>query len=167
MTDRRLLLRPFAAACALIVLAGCATSTKPISMEERQQSLREQRVALVQDQEPLSGPVTLEEALARALKYNLDSRVKLMEEALAMRQFDLSRVDLLPRLTLAAGYTSRDNDLASSSPASQSAMSGREASRSSACSSISLNGRRVLHISIAAYRPMVSIQAIGVPRSPW
>lgn len=115
MTDRRFFLRPLVAACSLVVLAGCATSTMPISMEERQQSLPEQRAMLSQSQEPLQGPVSLEEALARALKYNLDSRVKLMEEALAMRQFDLSRVDLLPRLTAAAGYTTRNNDLASSS----------------------------------------------------
>ena len=115
MSERRHFLRPLAAACSLVVLAGCATSTMPISMEERQKALPEQRASLIQNQEPLQGPVSLEEALARALKYNLDSRVKLMEEALAMRQFDLSRVDLLPRLTLAAGYTTRNNDLASSS----------------------------------------------------
>lgn len=113
--NKRLDLRPLAAACSLVVLAGCATTTMPISMEERHKTLSEQRVALVGSQEPLSGPVSLEEAMARALKYNLDARVKLMEEALAMRQFDLSRVDLLPKLTLAAGYSTRSNDLASSS----------------------------------------------------
>lgn len=112
---KRLPLRALAAASLLVVLAGCATSPSPIPMEERQKTLPEQRAALAREQEPLSGPVTLEEAMARALKYNLDARVKLMEEALAMRQFDLSRVDLLPKLTLAAGYTSRNNDLASSS----------------------------------------------------
>ncbi|XLM21069.1 TolC family protein, partial [Chromobacterium piscinae] len=66
-------------------------------------------------QEPLTAPVTLQEAMARALKYNLDYRVKLMEEAMAQRQLDLSSLDMLPKLALAAGYTARNKDNASSS----------------------------------------------------
>jgi len=46
--------------------------------------------------------------MARALKYNLDFRVGVMEEALAQRQLDLSRFDLLPELVLESGYAGRD-----------------------------------------------------------
>ena len=34
----------------------------------------------------------------------------MMEEALAVGQLDLSRYDMLPRLTAAAGYDERDSD---------------------------------------------------------
>lgn len=53
----------------------------------------------------------MDEAIARALKYNLDRRVKVMEEAVALDQLDATSWDMLPRLMASAGYTSRDKDL--------------------------------------------------------
>lgn len=60
--------------------------------------------------DPIAGELTLEEAQARALKFNLDRRAKMMEEALALKQFDISQYDMLPKLLTQAGYTSRNND---------------------------------------------------------
>ena len=60
------------------------------------------------DVEPIRGPLTLDEAMARALKYNLDRRTKMMEEALAMGQLDVSKFDMLPKIMAQAGYAYRD-----------------------------------------------------------
>ena len=73
------------------------------------------KVRLRQDVQPITGVLTLDEALARALKYNLDRRARMMEEALALNQLEASRHDMLPRLIAQAGYSSRDNDLISQS----------------------------------------------------
>ncbi len=100
---------------AAAMLGGCAIQPVATTLAERQAELPDQRQAMFQNQEALAGPVTLEEAMARALKYNLDGRLKLMEEAMAQRQLDLSRWDMLPRLTADAGYAWRSNELASSS----------------------------------------------------
>ena len=108
-------LLPLAALLLIAGLAGCAVTPTPLTTQERASTAQADRDAMFEHQEPLRGPVTLEEAMARAIRYNLDQRVKLMEHALAQRQLDLSHVDLLPKLALAAGYTSRDNTLASSS----------------------------------------------------
>ena len=51
----------------------------------------------------------MHEAFARALKYNLDGRVKLIEEALAQDDLDLSRYDLLPKAYVNAAFNSRNN----------------------------------------------------------
>lgn len=99
-------------ACAL---AGCAVQPKPFTPDERQAAVKDGMSSMFGQQEPLQGPVTLDEAMARAIKYNLDHRVKLMEDALARRQLDLANSDLLPRIVASAGYTSRDSDQASSS----------------------------------------------------
>ncbi len=98
-----------------VALTGCAVTPQPLSVADRQATLAADRQAMFGSQEPLTGPVTLQEAMARALKYNLDYRVKLMEEAMAQRQLDLSSLDMLPKLALAAGYTARNKDNASSS----------------------------------------------------
>ncbi|HUH55451.1 MAG TPA: TolC family protein, partial [Rhodanobacter sp.] len=104
-----------AATLATLVLGGCAIHPRPLTLEQRQATLAADSQAMFAEQAPVTGPITLDEAMARALKYNLDNRVKMMEEALAQRQLDLSNFDLLPKLTAAAGYSSRDNVLASSS----------------------------------------------------
>ncbi|MFC4236917.1 TolC family protein [Thalassospira xianhensis] len=61
-------------------------------------------------QEPVTGPITFYEAVARALKYNLDYRLKLMESALASDLQDVSAHEMLPRLVASAGYAGRNND---------------------------------------------------------
>ncbi|MBA8737201.1 transporter [Chromobacterium violaceum] len=105
-------LAPLALALAL---TGCAVAPQPLSLADRQAQLAADRQIMFGSQEAVTAPVTLQEAMARALKYNLDYRVKLMEEAMAQRQLDLSSLDMLPKLALAAGYTARSKDNASSS----------------------------------------------------
>ncbi|MBS1154979.1 MAG: transporter [Proteobacteria bacterium] len=107
--------KPIGALLAVLFVTGCAITPQPISVDARRSALPEERANLFLDQEPVNGPITLDEALARAIKYNLDYRLKLMEEALAQKQLDLSRADLLPRLTAAAGYNVRDNENGASS----------------------------------------------------
>lgn len=99
--------------CGLCV--GCAVKTPKITEQEITERLALDREAMFKTQEPLTSPITLEEAMARAIKYNLDHRIKIMEDALSLRQADLSNFDMLPRLVAAAGYTARDSYNASSS----------------------------------------------------
>jgi outer membrane protein TolC len=95
-----------------VVLAGCAISkTDPIRPEEITSVSDRDIKQLYGETEPLSHPLTLDEAIARALKYNLDTRVKVMEQALAQDQWDIGRYDLLPKVVADAGYTNRNNDL--------------------------------------------------------
>ncbi|WP_148717234.1 TolC family protein [Chitinolyticbacter meiyuanensis] len=115
MNAHHLPLRPLAALVAGALLAGCAIQPTPLTQDERQAEIAKQRSIMFADQEAISGPITLDEAMARALKYNLDHRLKIMEEALSQRQLDLAKFDLLPKLTADAGYFWRNNDAASSS----------------------------------------------------
>lgn len=61
-----------------------------------------------------SRPIDINDAMARALKYNLDRRVKLMEEALAFDQTQLDRFDLLPKAVSNAGFLARSDNGAAS-----------------------------------------------------
>ena len=112
MTAKRLL--PFrthtlALAASALVLTGCATITpEPLNSQSLRTASDQQ--ALRKDVEPIAAPLTLEEALARGLKYNMDRRVRMMEESLAMGQLDVAKFDMLPRLVANAGYSWRNND---------------------------------------------------------
>ncbi|HEX5125636.1 MAG TPA: TolC family protein [Rhodocyclaceae bacterium] len=83
---------------------------QPISPADQKSIAASDRAAASAGVEPLTGPLTLAEALARGLKYNLDHRTRMMEEALAVGQLDLSRYDMLPKLVASAGYDWRDSD---------------------------------------------------------
>lgn len=92
------------------VVAGCAV--KPVAIDDaahHQRALEDQR-KLYDEQEALTRPLTLADAVARAFKYNMDYRTRLMEEAAAMGQTDVANYDMLPRLTAQAGYSWRNND---------------------------------------------------------
>ncbi len=100
---------------AAVWLSGCAVHPTPFTDAERTQSVQADRTAMFADQPPINGPVTLDEAMARALRYNLDHRLKMMEQALAQQQLNMDNFSMLPHLTTQAGYTARNVPLASSS----------------------------------------------------
>ncbi|WP_372424706.1 TolC family protein [Salinarimonas chemoclinalis] len=106
-----------------LALGGCAITPDPLSLEQQITQAAQDRAVMYASQEPVSGAVTLEEALARAIKYNLDHRVALMQRALEDRALDVATVDLLPEVVGRAGYRTRDNVQASSS---RSIVSGRQ-----------------------------------------
>ena len=67
-----------------LVLAGCASVTPhPYTEKDVKERVAADRREMYADQEPITKPLTFPEAVARALKYNLDYRLKLMESALA------------------------------------------------------------------------------------
>ena len=103
----------FLTVCSLV--SGCAVTTKQFTREEIVARVVMDRAAMYKDQEPVSAPISIEEAMARSIKYNIDHRLKLMEDALALRQVDIMTFDMLPRLVASAGYAERDKYDAASS----------------------------------------------------
>jgi outer membrane protein TolC len=99
--------RLMAAASTLVLLSACAVTPEPFTPTEFQATAQADRKAMFEGQPALTKPLTLEDALARVLKYNLDKRAKMMEETLALGQLDLSRFDLLPKIAANAGYSGR------------------------------------------------------------
>jgi outer membrane protein TolC len=98
-----------AAIASLLLAVGCVTP-KPLQQADRERLATETAKAMFDRQEPIVGALTLAEATARAIKYQTEYRQRQMEEAAAAAQLDVARFDLLPKLTLNAGYTWRNND---------------------------------------------------------
>jgi outer membrane protein TolC len=97
-------------ACAAALLAGCTVVPVALDRAERDELAAASRAQLFAGQEPITRPLTLYEATARAIKYQADYRVRLMEEAATLGQLDVAQFDLLPKLTATAGYSTRSND---------------------------------------------------------
>jgi outer membrane protein TolC len=96
-------------------VGGCAFVPHPLTDAERSAEASRDMAEVFSAQEPLTHALTLEEAFARAMAYNLDERVKGMERQIAARDFEISKFDLLPKVIATAGASTRNNELASSS----------------------------------------------------
>ncbi|MBZ9663584.1 TolC family protein [Pseudomonas sp. LMG 31766] len=120
----------FSISLLTLAVGGCAVTSQPIDRSVSEQRAQQDLATMFKDQEPLSGPLTLHEAMARAVKYNLEARLKVMEEAMAQRQVDLATFDMLPRMALSAGYAGRNNVSASSSQSIETGTQSLEPSTS-------------------------------------
>jgi len=115
---------------ALVAVAsGCSVpilQNDPVEQsayEDLQQSFR---VAA-----PITASLTLNEAIARAIKYNLDGQVARMEEALQYGLREQAKYDMLPQLTAQAGYNVRSNEDASVSKIVSTGVVGTDHATSS------------------------------------
>jgi outer membrane protein TolC len=97
-------------ASALLLSACSSLEPKPSTDEENRQRILADQARMYSGQEAVTAPITFYEAAARALKYNLDYRLKLMESALASDLRDVSSHEMLPKLVASAGYAGRNND---------------------------------------------------------
>ena len=109
------LIIPFVLFLIISMVTGCmAIGPQPIPKAFDFKVIKEQAKA-VKIPPSVTGPLSLEEAMERAMIFNLDHQVAKLNVALASLQYKASRFDLLPELTTAAGYTTRDKIYASSS----------------------------------------------------
>ena len=114
-----------------LFLAGCAVAPEPLTTVELN-AIADDRAARVvgADQQAITRSIDLYEAMARAIKYNLDHQVELKQEALKFSELDLSKLDMLPDLVANSAYTGRDNTPGSSSESILSGSQSLEPSRS-------------------------------------
>ena len=109
-------LRPAALLLAFgLPLWGCAVPVDPVTDAERQRRVQTDQAAMFVNQSPVSRPFSVYDAMARAIKYNHEHRLRAMEAALALGLAEISSYDLLPQVTTSAGYTARSNELMSTS----------------------------------------------------
>ncbi|MBF0175339.1 MAG: TolC family protein [Magnetococcales bacterium] len=129
-TSLPLVVRLLIGSALLMVSAGCVVKPQALTEAEQMQLVQADQTKMFQNQDPIPDTLTIYDAMARAIKYNLDHRLKLMEGLLSSNQLDLTRAELLPNLVTSAGYSSRSNAAASSSQSVQNGTLSLESSTS-------------------------------------
>ena len=92
-----------------VTLAGCSITPKPLTIDEQRILMRQDRIKAQSDVEPIGDFLSLHEAVARGLKYNLNHRTKILEQAIATGTYEVSKFDMLPKVLASAGYNYRNN----------------------------------------------------------
>jgi len=106
-----------------IALTACSTTVQPLTNVQVNEAAEALQDKISTRQEPVTQTITLYEAMARALKYNLKHRVAMMEIDFARADYELSRYDVIPNVVAGAGSYSRNNQ---SGASSLSLISGRQ-----------------------------------------
>lgn len=96
-------------------ICGCTLAPKPLGEAEVAMHVTDQLSRITADQEPIVGAIDLYDAMARALKYNLDQKVEQVNAALRTSELNLAHYSLLPGLVANSGYAGRNKYAASSS----------------------------------------------------
>ena len=119
-----------AAFIVVATLTSCAIAPEPIDPKSRLTTMLGDQAEIYSHQEPITQPLTFYDALARALKYNFDHRLTMMEAVLQDTQLEVATLNMLPRLAINAGYQGRESELASSSQSITTRKQSLEASTS-------------------------------------
>lgn len=100
---------------SFIALTSCGVSLDPITDEQHYERALTDYSTIYESIAPLEEALTLEEAVSRGLKYNLDYRVTLMERTLQRQQLTVANFAMLPEVAASVGYDMRDKERASRS----------------------------------------------------
>jgi multidrug efflux system outer membrane protein len=98
---------------ACLLVAGCAVEPQPLSQEERdRRTVSDLRLLREIEYVPTS-PITLNEAIARAVSFNLERRVKEIEREISEAELETKNYDMLPALEIDAARNKTSNKLTS------------------------------------------------------
>lgn len=125
-----MLLRMLSTAMISVLLAGCVVTPDPADPSILTQAADKNLQHVTAHQEPVQGAIDVYAAISRALKYNLDQRVELMQQAVRANELNLANYQGLPNLVAGSAYAGRNNYSASSSVSVLSARQSLEPSYS-------------------------------------
>ena len=108
----------------LLTMSGCLIKPRPMETGEIHARAVKDFLAISAVDEPVAGPIDLYEAMARAVKYNLDAKVKAIQVQLAHQQLNVAHYSLLPHIAANAGFDGRNNFAGG---VGQSILTGRQA----------------------------------------
>lgn len=113
------------------LLAACSAKPDLIGDDEMLAFVERNAENLVANQEEVDGAVGLYDAMARALKYNLDYRVEMMNATLAARAADVKSAAMLPQVVAGSNYAGRDPSAGGYSRSLTTGIKSADASTSS------------------------------------
>ncbi|MFT5721274.1 MAG: outer membrane protein TolC, partial [Motiliproteus sp.] len=96
-------------------VAGCSVAPKHLSNQDMMENAAVNANLLAKDVAAITGPIDLNDAFARTIKYNRDARLKAFEAVVSQGQLAVDKFDMLPELAVQAGYSRRNNYAASAS----------------------------------------------------
>ena len=99
----------------IIILSGCSIKPEIIKQKELESDVLKTIDILTKTVQPVTIPITLDEAIQRAIDHNLNKKIDVLNSTIAEQKIDVVAYEALPSLTTKAGYSERNNYSASQS----------------------------------------------------
>ncbi len=93
-----------------LFLASCSVKPEPLSVEQQMIEIEKDLAAISLDRKKVTKPLSLYEAMARAVQHNFDQQIQAYDVLLKKTDIDLNNLDLLPELNLQYTSVRRSND---------------------------------------------------------
>lgn len=100
---------------AAFFISGCSVKPEPLPKNFVEKDAKISLNKIEQIQKPIIKPLSLEDAIKRAIKHNLGRKLDILTSAMEKQKIDIAAYEALPDLTAQAGYAKRDNYAASQS----------------------------------------------------
>ncbi|MBK67409.1 MAG: hypothetical protein CMP22_04680 [Rickettsiales bacterium] len=93
-----------------LFLASCTVKPEPVSLDQQLATIERDLEAVLKSQKPVKKPLTLYQAMARAVQNNFEQRLQAYEMNIDRANIDIESLKMLPELNI--GYTTmkRTND---------------------------------------------------------
>jgi outer membrane protein TolC len=91
------------------LLGACAVSQEPFTQANVEEFAALQKERLAAQTVPANGRIDLAQAIARAIKFNLDHRVEQMAASVAIAKLNVASWQMLPKAVATSDYFGRDN----------------------------------------------------------
>ncbi|WP_440682688.1 TolC family protein [Cysteiniphilum halobium] len=94
-----------------LIMTGCSITPKAVDHETQLNNTYKGLHEALKSQQPINHRITLSEAIARTLKYNLDHKVQQAQLMLESGNLKAAYMEMLPALNAGVDYSFRNNDL--------------------------------------------------------
>ncbi len=84
---------------------ACAVKPEPLSLAERDRQIVQDLAVQFSRNPPPTKPISIDEAMARAIRFNLGHRIETMQKVVARGMTRVASQGMLPRLAADAGYS--------------------------------------------------------------
>ena len=111
------------------IAASCSVMPKPIGNDEVQARVASDNRKIYANQEPVASKLTLNDAIARAVKYNLDYKTRLIEQAASMMGYRAAFSEIFPNYNVNAHRVKRNNYYIQISPNRQGEATSQDRNR--------------------------------------
>lgn len=98
-----------------LIFSGCSVNPELLTVSEIENDVKANIAQLDTMNQTIEKPITLEEAIDRAVHYNLEQKVEMMNSIIAHQKIDAVTYEALPELMTKAGYGERSEYAASAS----------------------------------------------------
>lgn len=127
---KKIIIRNIVLTMGVVISSGCAITPVAFTTDEMVSKAKADLDHLEGQYIPVTRPISLYEAMARSLAYNLDLRLEATEKVLAQRELTLTKYDQLPEFVTNLDYSGRSNFSGASSRSLDTGLESLESSTS-------------------------------------